>query len=973
MPLPSMPRSLLLVAACAAGLGQAASPAYPPASVQFTVHDEAGKPLAGASVRLSRIEGSLKADEAVVRTDADGKAKISRGMPANSRTWAEALTVEKPGSEAQSKQLNLFTGAQIEEALTLEKSRQTLFSVVGPDGRPAAGVALSLEGENVAGQMTLDRDWPSGVHTDEQGQYAWRHGALPTGFTVRVGGHVEKLPDAAAATLQLSTEELKSALLTRVHLLQGRLLLPSGSPAAGWFVATDVMAGAIWEDGAFTFLTLNVRSLNPVEKDGSFQAAVGPNLLVVSPEGVPVFFDLNPAMWEPGTRRITITLPPTHMNLEGQIVDEAGKSVPGLALRVDDVGAGLDTWSVTIAQEETARLAAAGIRFGVSTDAEGKYSIPVPSGVWGTIAPVNAEWRIEASHPPVQKLVRQSGLREATKPALPLKDVAVRFQDEVGGAIEAPGFSAKAYANKVASGAEYAGVDVRGTHFFVNPAVDQLEITLDGPDWNAATKSVHLDGAGDQTMAVTLESALRWKPAKGHILDAAGKAVANASVSPVRRVNENGRTIRSIVSRDVKSDAQGRFDFKGLPDSCELQVTRFDETGNSQDLPGWMDPVAITPATRDVEIHLKPAGSIRILLPENLLRDIGQVYLEKQNTELNDFMASAYLVADRPTHSLLARRAAPGTYKLRGTDFPEIGDAGDEPITVQEGREAVVDWTKRPFTQMSFAPENQAAISVTADGKPVSGAQVAIFTERWPDETVAQWIKEWRTADPATRAVIRKKIQSAAGPARELIAAMRGDDSVATASLAQTLGASGGWESDSLVQLTRDLSDDNGTVRFNAQPGRQYVAVALCAGKSIGWEHFTLAANAADFKIPSIEMKPTRAVAATLSPWASGPGFWDNRELHVRLVEPAGIDRRALMRMLAATLGGMDIRGIGDLKVQSDLSGRAPKAAGRIVEDLPIGATVEVRITSSGMPPEYQTVKINPGEGAIEFKTPNTQ
>lgn len=49
MPLPSMLRSLLLIAACATGLGQAASPAYPPASVQFTVHPPAPSVNAPAS------------------------------------------------------------------------------------------------------------------------------------------------------------------------------------------------------------------------------------------------------------------------------------------------------------------------------------------------------------------------------------------------------------------------------------------------------------------------------------------------------------------------------------------------------------------------------------------------------------------------------------------------------------------------------------------------------------------------------------------------------------------------------------------------------------------------------------------------------------------------------------------------------------------------------------------------------------
>src|SRR4051794_30615737 len=103
---------------CVAALGQATAPVFLPAQVNVVVRGDGGKPVAGGTGRVRRWGGAV-ADEVVVKTDVEGNARVARRMPGEGRAWAETMTVESAGAFAQTRELMLFTGAQIEERFTL--------------------------------------------------------------------------------------------------------------------------------------------------------------------------------------------------------------------------------------------------------------------------------------------------------------------------------------------------------------------------------------------------------------------------------------------------------------------------------------------------------------------------------------------------------------------------------------------------------------------------------------------------------------------------------------------------------------------------------------------------------------------------------------------------------------------------------------------------------------------------------------
>ena len=197
-----------------------------------------------------------------------------------------------------------------------------------------------------------------------------------------------------------------------------------------------------------------------------------------------------------------------------------------------------------------------------------------------------------------------------------------------------------------------------------------------------------------------------------------------------------------LRAKVTRTDADGHFAFTAAPNDCYLQVSPYTADGHSLDLRGWSPPF---PVNGDhVELRLHPAGSVKILLP-NAISQVEMVPVgESAEVFPNDSNKYIGLTFDPAAHALVTPSAAPGTYVFHAPILPALGVAAGESIQVVAGKETLLDWRNRPLANAS--PETWCTVHVFADGKPVSGAQVAVFTEKFPVETVTQWIKDWQYA-----------------------------------------------------------------------------------------------------------------------------------------------------------------------------------------------------------------------------------
>jgi len=363
-----------------------------PANVRVVVKDDQGKPVEGAAVRLmgmgNRENGSVKSDAAGVALLHDwGQGKYD---------WPARLMVEKAGLAPEARPLALFPGAQIEEAIGLAPVRQTWIRVLGPEGQPLPQVAISMEYR--AGGV--EGYWPVAVpneimrlRTDEKGEYVWEHRPLDR-TTIWAAGHREFVAgNPAEVVVRVSAQQMVYANVSRS--LQGRVLLHDGTPAKGWCVAQT--GGRYW--GGATFLGTSMymaRGLKTVGEDGAFQLAEATRgLVLISPQGAQVAFDLEPATWEPGERKVTLHLP-AMAEIGAVVVDGDGKPVAGEEIVPWPMTPGTVSWTVgTSGTAAEALVNTRGEHLAVRTDREGRFGISLPVGTSAGFNVTRPGWKLQ--------------------------------------------------------------------------------------------------------------------------------------------------------------------------------------------------------------------------------------------------------------------------------------------------------------------------------------------------------------------------------------------------------------------------------------------------------------------------------------------------------------------------------------------------------------------------------------------------
>jgi hypothetical protein len=334
-----------------------------PGIVHLVVRDDSGSPVAGAEVTLTRM-GSVRliAGASVLKTTTDGNgyAEFSRAAEADGAVeWNETLRIEKSGYQPGEDFLWLFVGADIRKEELLKRSRTTVIHVVGSEGKPAPNIQVRLQ--------RFTSMW-----TDQAGTCRWVHSQLPRGFDASVGGRVIHSPDDADLVIKLSDAEWTA--IGGDRKLQGTLLDPDGRPAVGWLVGQHcVCTGAGGSNMEPPTNYYHAERLDRVAFDGSFVLSADRELLLVSPEGIPVLYDLNPQTWAKGVRQITLTVPAVRRVLRGTLVDEKERPSAGVATRRLEMETRGRQWTCAIATESPDPGAE---QPQIVTDSNGRFAIP---------------------------------------------------------------------------------------------------------------------------------------------------------------------------------------------------------------------------------------------------------------------------------------------------------------------------------------------------------------------------------------------------------------------------------------------------------------------------------------------------------------------------------------------------------------------------------------------------------------------
>ena len=273
----------------------------------------------------------------------------------------------------------VFPGAEVEQRVELP--RVTVVRVVGPGGEGVAGVDLSI---STRGSMFVSMPGTE-MRTDAKGEYRWEHGAIagtaellvlgPNAgrgtwpFLVETDRIIKTVQGQKVAgetgeiTIQLTAAEL--ARVGKRTVLEGKLLLADGKAAVNWQVgenvrnvgAMSIISGVLLPEN--TTYSYAAERLVKVGAEGGFRVAgEGDSLLVVSPEGRPFLYPLNPRMWEEGAvRKVTLRLPEVRREIRDQVVDETGEGLAGLELQVSTIRSGGRRWDYSVVGETGRRQA----------------------------------------------------------------------------------------------------------------------------------------------------------------------------------------------------------------------------------------------------------------------------------------------------------------------------------------------------------------------------------------------------------------------------------------------------------------------------------------------------------------------------------------------------------------------------------------------------------------------------------------
>lgn len=799
-----------------------------PARIQYTVRDDQKTPIAGANITLTAEDSSAGVKPLTVMTDAQGNASVERRSPGTSYTWDEHLRIEKDGYIALDGRTAFFSGEEDVPVITLPREHKTIIHVRGPKGEVAAGVPLMVWWANDYSRQATGQ-------TDARGDYVWSHAAANF-FDLFIDGQSTRSPDVPELTATLTADQQRRFATPRT--LEGTLLLPDGIAAKGWLVGTEVTRDASGGSNLGPQDYFRVARWQQIGVDGKFSTDHPSKfLMVLSPEGLPMVYALNPESWPEGKHTFALTIPPVRETVTGRLVDSDGKPVASMLVSADSMVGYGRRWRVSDADVPSASAVSHGLTQGpqpgqILTDADGRFSIPLYGEMQASSWNPGVRWPPSDIYAaPSLGQAPQSTLKHArtgaagsSHNAADYKDITLVFVDSKGNRIGGPRVETLTVSpdtNRNTFG-ESPFKDMRGAHYFVAKNVAQVTVQTSDGLWKPMTKRFELAaGGGDQDIGFALDASLRYKPIRGRVLDAAGKPVAQASVSAFdENIEPNRGTGGRRYLSHATTDEQGRFEIAGAPDDCKLQVSATDPATDQLRFP-WMEPIVVTAEHRDIEVHAPAGGSVRVLLPD-ILRPTRRPELLRADKPAEGISVWS-MSFDAAAHTLFVSGIPAGSYSLDVTRIPELAAFPDPQLTVTANQTTVVDWRKQPLAASAGAPIRSLTMDITADGKPFNGAEVAVFREPRKNEYASQ----------------------------------------------------------ELIAVTLDLSDAAGKIYVSAQEGVDYVAVARVRGRYVGSTAFRITgANPPAQSVvlhapPATTSTATQAAASPLESRALGAAAWD--------------------------------------------------------------------------------------------------
>lgn len=279
----------------------------PAATVAVRVVDKAsGQPIAGATVRPS---WSDFVDD--FTTDRDGRVRVG---PLTGERWRlEALA---DGFAKQLRWLNLENGADAEAEFRLELGGDLEGVVRDPDGKPVAGVGLSVVPEGAFEQFEYDE-------SDAQGRYRLRN--LPADIVLHVNfyktGRFRR--DTMATRVTGPRQTLDVALERRPHggSIEGSVRDPQGHPIAGAVLhnpsnsSSEFREAKTGPDGRFRL-------------DDLYDSVRGKEVIVQAKGFTPQRFKAEPGSADRPVR-VSIAMEPGHQ-LKGRVVDDRERPLEGV-------------------------------------------------------------------------------------------------------------------------------------------------------------------------------------------------------------------------------------------------------------------------------------------------------------------------------------------------------------------------------------------------------------------------------------------------------------------------------------------------------------------------------------------------------------------------------------------------------------------------------------------------------------------
>lgn len=699
---------LLASPACAVDMTQ-------PASVQVTVQDKDGHPLPQAAVTFGTEKISLEAT-------GRGHFETRSLQPALDIFWTEHLVVSLAGFLPYKTDIQLYPGAQTVLPVTLSLARATRLHLRGLNGEPLAGISLHISG--TAATLPYNSLLRLSGSTDAQGDYVFTHPPLASpiivtsGPSYSVSAFRRELPDAPEITVVLSEAE-------RPHPMRLTLLLPDGSPAAGWQVGPNAYStgsGGIGGDIPTIFYSADALVQTGPDGTASF-GQTEEHLIVLSPQGLPFLYSLHPETWLAGLHTVMLRLPALRRTQSGQLAGKDGKPAAHIALGVNTARSGLEKWQFPT----TAPIGS------LFTDAEGRYALPQ---YYGASYEYQAKSQLSAYDLTTAHATVTSYVDEERKNPADYKQVTMRFADEQGKPLPDIALDrADAYQKDalVSSLGGNGTTDQRGSHLFLPNTIDRVVITSQAHEWTQMTQTLAVSGTGDQEFTLTMPQSLHLKPLSGVLLDPHGKPVPGATMPLYHGVDlRSGNTNNDFLQFSTTTDAKGRFAFAAAPDSCEIDLYRFG-SGQQPNLPGWIAPPQVTPQARHLTIRLRPflTCTVRALLPPSVTTAPKEVYLESAPAK-DDLPAYLFATFDPKAHTLLWNRIPPGTYTLT-TASAKLPAAAriSQPVTLKTHSETRIDLRDKAASFPQPPKSGSIGVYLTDDqGKPLSGAVVTLWTDQ---------------------------------------------------------------------------------------------------------------------------------------------------------------------------------------------------------------------------------------------------